>query len=293
MSREVRTPLGKNGGPRRLSSIGPARPSPGHSPGPYTPGRWPARPAGQTGPPAGPRPAAPLPQPQQRRRPGVGGGDRKAQQGGHQQAQDARQIGRKPSRGPRETISRPTVSMIRRPPRAVPAAMAAAHSTISQRGTRRDLRLLPPLGQGRPQEEHTDELLSIPGPREKRGPRRPWDLTQAEQLGGQGASAGSAAPSAAPPKARRPQTGPAPAAPHPTAASGCSQGSPPGPTPPRTVPPPGAWLSLVGIPHHQAAAAHRTTAPIAAHRARGGRPGPTAEGGDGINGLPPPMGTPL
>lgn len=35
-----------------------------------------------------------------------------------------------------------------------------------------------------------------------------------------------------------------------------------------------AWLSLVGIPHHQAAAAHRTTAPIAAHRAREAALGP-------------------
>ena len=32
----------------------------------------------------------------------------------------------KPSRGPREPLSRHTVSMIRRPPRAVPAAPAAA-----------------------------------------------------------------------------------------------------------------------------------------------------------------------
>ena len=35
-----------------------------------------------------------------------------------------------------------------------------------------------------------------------------------------------------------------------------------------------AWLSLVGMPHHQAAAAQSTTAPMAAHKAMEAAAGP-------------------
>ena len=38
-----------------------------------------------------------------------------------------------------------------------------------------------------------------------------------------------------------------------------------------------AWLSLVGMPHHQAAAAQNTTAPMAAHRAREAASGPPSK----------------
>ena len=176
----------------------------------------------------------------------------------------------RPSRGPRRTMSRPTASTMRRPPRAVPRAMTAAHRRVRDGSGEKPAPRPPARAAAR---RNT--------PRSFCPSWAPWRKAMA------------AAPAICPRRHRRAEgracsTRRRQAAParYPSSRESASPSRirPQGPGR-RLAQPPGraraapdspaarAWLSLVGTPNRHAAAAHTTMAHRAAHRAGRAAPG--------------------